>query len=73
VTKERLYLRDEASLSPKLQELVMISVAREMSCAFVWYAHPPRRGRPACATTCLGAARPPRHPAVARLAAANGS
>ena len=35
----RLYLRDEASLRPKLQELVMISVAREMSCAFIWYAH----------------------------------
>lgn len=35
----RLSLRDEASLSQKLQELVMISVAREMSCAFIWYAH----------------------------------
>jgi len=35
----RIYLRDEASLSPKLQELVMISVAREMGCAFIWYAH----------------------------------
>jgi len=35
----RLYLRDEASLSPKLQELVMLSVAREMGCAFIWYAH----------------------------------
>src|SRR3989454_3270496 len=35
----RLYLRDEASLSQKLQEIVMISVAREMSCAFIWYAH----------------------------------
>jgi 4-carboxymuconolactone decarboxylase len=35
----RLYLRDEASLSAKLQELVMISVAREMGCAFIWYAH----------------------------------
>ena len=35
----RTYLRDEASLSQKLQELVMISVAREMSCAFIWYAH----------------------------------
>src|SRR5436309_10861719 len=35
----RLYLRDEPSLSPKLQELVMISVAREMGCAFIWYAH----------------------------------
>ncbi len=35
----RIYLRDEASLLPKLQELVMISVAREMSCAFIWHAH----------------------------------
>src|SRR5256885_11244042 len=35
----RLYLRGEPSLSPKLQELVMISVAREMNCAFIWYAH----------------------------------
>ncbi len=35
----RLCLREEASLPQKLQELVMISVAREMSCAFIWYAH----------------------------------
>jgi 4-carboxymuconolactone decarboxylase len=35
----RTWLRDEASLSQKLQELVMITVAREMSCAFIWYAH----------------------------------
>jgi 4-carboxymuconolactone decarboxylase len=35
----RTCLRDEASLSQKLQELVMISVAREMDCAFIWYAH----------------------------------
>jgi 4-carboxymuconolactone decarboxylase len=35
----RLYLRDEASLSPRLQELVMISVASEMGCGFIWYAH----------------------------------
>jgi 4-carboxymuconolactone decarboxylase len=35
----RTCLRDEASLSPKLQELVMISVAREMNCGFIWYAH----------------------------------
>ena len=35
----RLCLRDEASLSQKLQELVMISVAREMNCAFIWHAH----------------------------------
>src|SRR5262245_51881374 len=35
----RTYLRDEASLPQKAQELVMISVAREMGCAFIWYAH----------------------------------
>ena len=35
----RTYIRAEASLSQKLQELVMISVAREMGCAFIWYAH----------------------------------
>jgi len=35
----RTQLRAEASLSQKLQELVMISVAREMGCAFIWYAH----------------------------------
>jgi 4-carboxymuconolactone decarboxylase len=35
----RTCIRDEASLPQKLQELVMISVAREMSCAFIWYAH----------------------------------
>jgi len=35
----RTYLRDEASLPQKLQELVMISVAREMGCEFIWYAH----------------------------------
>jgi 4-carboxymuconolactone decarboxylase len=35
----RTCLRDEPSLPQKLQELVMISVAREMSCAFIWYAH----------------------------------
>jgi 4-carboxymuconolactone decarboxylase len=35
----RTYLRAESSLSQKLQELVMISVAREMGCAFIWYAH----------------------------------
>lgn len=35
----RTYLRDQASLPQKLQELVMITVAREMDCAFIWYAH----------------------------------
>src|SRR5262245_49259510 len=35
----RTYIRDESSLPQKLQELVMISVAREMGCAFIWYAH----------------------------------
>jgi 4-carboxymuconolactone decarboxylase len=35
----RLYLRDESSLPQKLQELVMLTVAREMDCAYIWYAH----------------------------------
>lgn len=35
----RLYLREEPSLPQRLQELVMISVAREMDCAYIWYAH----------------------------------
>jgi 4-carboxymuconolactone decarboxylase len=35
----RLYLREEQSLSQKLQELVMIIVAREMDCAYIWHAH----------------------------------
>jgi 4-carboxymuconolactone decarboxylase len=35
----RTWIRAEASLSQKLQELVMITVAREMSCGFIWYAH----------------------------------
>jgi 4-carboxymuconolactone decarboxylase len=35
----RTYLRGEASVPQKLQELVMLTVAREMDCAFIWYAH----------------------------------
>jgi 4-carboxymuconolactone decarboxylase len=35
----RTYIRNEASLSQKLQELVMLTVAREMTCGFIWYAH----------------------------------
>ena len=35
----RLCLRDEASVPQKVQELVMITVAREMDCAYIWYAH----------------------------------
>ena len=35
----RIALRDEASVPQKLQELVMLTVAREMDCAFIWYAH----------------------------------
>ena len=35
----RTCIRGEASLPQKLQELVMITVAREMDCAFIWYAH----------------------------------
>jgi 4-carboxymuconolactone decarboxylase len=35
----RTYIRSEESMSQKLQELVMITVAREMDCAFIWHAH----------------------------------
>jgi 4-carboxymuconolactone decarboxylase len=35
----RTYLRSEASVPQQLQELVMLTVAREMDCAFIWYAH----------------------------------
>ncbi len=35
----RTYIRSEVSLPQKLQELAMITVAREMGCAFIWYAH----------------------------------
>src|SRR5262245_18504194 len=35
----RTWLRDEASLPQKMQELAMISMEREMGCAFIWYAH----------------------------------
>jgi 4-carboxymuconolactone decarboxylase len=35
----RTYIRAEESLPQKLQELVMLTVAREMDCAFIWYAH----------------------------------
>ena len=35
----RLCLRDEKSLPQPLQELVMITVAREMDCPYIWHAH----------------------------------
>ena len=35
----RLLLRDEPSLPQKLQELVMITVARELDCSYIWHAH----------------------------------
>jgi len=35
----RTYIRGEDSVPQKLQELVMLTVAREMDCAFIWYAH----------------------------------
>ena len=35
----RLILRDEATLPQPLQELVMVTVAREMGCAYIWWAH----------------------------------
>ncbi|HEY7491661.1 MAG TPA: carboxymuconolactone decarboxylase family protein [Candidatus Tectomicrobia bacterium] len=35
----RTCIRGEASVPQQLQELVMLTVAREMDCAFIWYAH----------------------------------
>jgi 4-carboxymuconolactone decarboxylase len=35
----RTCVRKEASLSQTLQDLVMLTVAREMNCAFIWHAH----------------------------------
>ena len=35
----RLYIRDQPSPSQKLQELVMITVARELDCVYIWFAH----------------------------------
>jgi 4-carboxymuconolactone decarboxylase len=35
----RTYIRDETSLPQKLQDLVMITVARDMDCVFIWHAH----------------------------------
>ncbi|HEU0021463.1 MAG TPA: carboxymuconolactone decarboxylase family protein [Dehalococcoidia bacterium] len=36
------YLRDESSLSKKIQELVMILTARAMDCQYIWHAHSAR-------------------------------
>lgn len=36
------YLRDESSLSKKVQELAMILTARTMDCAYIWHAHAAR-------------------------------
>ena len=35
----RLSIRDEASVSQPLQEIVMLTVAREMDCPYIWQAH----------------------------------
>jgi 4-carboxymuconolactone decarboxylase len=35
----RTWIRKEASLAQNLQEIVMLTVARDMNCAFIWYAH----------------------------------
>ena len=35
----RLYIRGDTNLPRPLQELVMITVGREMDCAYIWYAH----------------------------------
>ena len=54
----RTYIRAEASLPQRLQELVMISVAREMNCAFIWYAHAAAARQAECAmTSWTGSAR----------------
>ncbi len=36
------YLRDESTLSKKLQELTMILTARTMDCQYIWHAHAAR-------------------------------
>lgn len=35
----RLLIREEASVPQPLQEIVMLTVAREMDCPYIWYAH----------------------------------
>jgi len=35
----RTYIRNEDSLSRKLQDMAVLTVARDMNCAFIWYAH----------------------------------
>jgi 4-carboxymuconolactone decarboxylase len=35
----RLSLRGEASVPQNVQELVMLTVARELDCPYIWYAH----------------------------------
>ena len=35
----RLLIRDEASVPQPLQEIVMLTVAREMNCPYIWQAH----------------------------------
>ena len=35
------YLRGESTLSSKIQELAMLTTAREMDCQYIWNAHAP--------------------------------
>src|SRR5262249_9780178 len=35
----RLSVRGEASVPQPIQEIVMLTVAREMDCGYIWYAH----------------------------------
>jgi 4-carboxymuconolactone decarboxylase len=35
------YLREDASLSPRIRELAMLTTARELDCQFIWNAHAP--------------------------------
>ena len=48
----RLYIREEMSLPQRLQEIVMLTVAREMDCAYIWHAH---AGRTQCVLESLNA------------------
>ena len=56
----RLALRDEASLTQPIQELVMITVAREMDCGYIWHAHAAaaQEEAPGVAAGTLGPWRP---------------
>lgn len=51
------YLRDESSLSKKIQELVMILTARAMDCPYIWHAHGARARQQGISDTFVDALR----------------